>query len=166
MESLPETVVFLPETADGKQDVGKAAVSSMPGAFGKGTTRHMFEWIKAKGYEGEEPFQKYHARKANGETLADMCPPNNRELLLHHAEEDPISEFVIRNFESGDQQDFVPLADIEARWCCQQMPGRKPGAPRLVEYLHQHDFESARFCRKRNDGKQSKGILGIRLLPE
>jgi hypothetical protein len=35
----------------------------MPGAFGKWTTLNMFRWVHEKGYEGEEHFQKYHARK-------------------------------------------------------------------------------------------------------
>jgi hypothetical protein len=35
----------------------------MPGAFGKHTTLNMLTWVVEKGYEGDEPFQKYHARK-------------------------------------------------------------------------------------------------------
>lgn len=66
------TIVFLPESADGKRDVGAAAVSSIPGAFGKGTTKHMFEWVNAKGYNGEEPFQKYHARRLQEEPNPNM----------------------------------------------------------------------------------------------
>ena len=57
------TIMFLPEEAPGSGDAGATAVSVMPGAFGKGTTLHMFMWVKEKGYEGEEHFQKYHARK-------------------------------------------------------------------------------------------------------
>lgn len=57
------TILFLPETAPENQSVMQAAVSAMPGAFGKWTTLHMFEWVKEKGYAGEEHFQKYHARK-------------------------------------------------------------------------------------------------------
>lgn len=56
------TIVFLPEEAPKGQPVGEAAVATMPGAFGKWTFLHMFEWVAAKGYEGEEHFQKYHAR--------------------------------------------------------------------------------------------------------
>ena len=41
----------------------EAAVARMPGAFGKGTFTAMFEWVKAKGYEGDEHFQKYVIRK-------------------------------------------------------------------------------------------------------
>lgn len=66
------TIMFLPEKAEAGQDVGQAAVSTMPGAFGKGTTLHMFEWVTAKGYKGEEPFQKYHARRLVEEPNPNM----------------------------------------------------------------------------------------------
>ena len=56
------TIIFLPETAPGKGTVIEAAVQVMPGAFGKWTTLDMFTWVREKGYEGEEHFQKYHAR--------------------------------------------------------------------------------------------------------
>ena len=56
------TIVFLPEQAPEGKTVAEAAVATMPGAFGKWTFLHMFEWVAAKGYEGEEHFQKYHAR--------------------------------------------------------------------------------------------------------
>ena len=57
------TIVFLPEQAPEGKTVAEAAVATMPGAFGKWTFLHMFEWVAAKGYEGEEHFQKFHARK-------------------------------------------------------------------------------------------------------
>ncbi len=63
------TVVFLPETAAEATNVGKAAVSVMPGGFGKMTTLHMYEWVVAKGYEGDEHFQKYHARRLEEDGL-------------------------------------------------------------------------------------------------
>lgn len=40
----------------------QAAVSIVPGAFGKFTTLNMLRWVNEKGYETDEPFQKYHAR--------------------------------------------------------------------------------------------------------
>ena len=46
-----------------KTSADRAAVEIMPGAFGKWTTLNMFKWVVEKGYEGEEHFQKYHARK-------------------------------------------------------------------------------------------------------
>lgn len=57
------TILFMPETAPTDMHAGAAAVSVMPGAFGKGTTLHMFQWVVEKGYEGDEHFQKYHARR-------------------------------------------------------------------------------------------------------
>lgn len=61
------TIVFLPELA--KLEAGKSGkdlmVANMPGAFGGLTFQAMFEWVKAKGYEGEEHFQKYVIRKTN-----------------------------------------------------------------------------------------------------
>ena len=59
------TILFMPEEAPESGTAAQAAVSQMPGAFGKYTTLHMFQWVAEKGYEGEEHFQKYHARKFN-----------------------------------------------------------------------------------------------------
>ena len=56
------TILFMPDEAP-TGPAGEAAVARIPGAFGKGTTLHMFQWVYEKGYEGEEHFQKYHARK-------------------------------------------------------------------------------------------------------
>ncbi|MEM6489216.1 MAG: thioredoxin family protein [Pseudomonadota bacterium] len=56
------TVIFLPDVADGAATVAEAAVQTMPGAFGKWTTLDMFRWVHLKGYEGDEHFQKFHAR--------------------------------------------------------------------------------------------------------
>ena len=57
------TVMFFPEEVDEGQTAAQAAVAVMPGAFERGTTQHMLEWVLEKGYEGDEPFQKYHARR-------------------------------------------------------------------------------------------------------
>lgn len=57
------TIVFLPEEVPEGKTVAEAAVATMPGAFGKWTFLHMFQWVAEKGYEGDEHFQKYHARK-------------------------------------------------------------------------------------------------------
>lgn len=59
------TLVFLPEDAPEGMTVAEAAVATMPGAFGKWTFLNMFQWVAEKGYEGEEHFQKYHARYIN-----------------------------------------------------------------------------------------------------
>lgn len=61
------TIVFLPEP--GKLPKGKPGheikVASMPGAFGGLTFKAMFEWVRAKGYAGDEHFQKYVIKKMN-----------------------------------------------------------------------------------------------------
>ena len=56
------TIVFLPEEAPEGATVAQAAVATMPGAFGKWTFLNMFRWVREKGYETDEHFQKYHAR--------------------------------------------------------------------------------------------------------
>ncbi len=57
------TIVFLPhEVPSDSMSVSKAAVATMPGAFGKWTFLNMFKWVYERGYDGNEHFQKYHAR--------------------------------------------------------------------------------------------------------
>ena len=68
------TILFLPESVEDGQNAAQAAVAVMPGAFGAGTTLDMFTWVQEKRYEldGDEDFQRYHARRiqerANGGT--------------------------------------------------------------------------------------------------
>ena len=57
------TLVFLPEDVAEGQTAAQAAVATVPGAFGPGTTFNMLQWVVDKEYEGDEPFQKYLARK-------------------------------------------------------------------------------------------------------
>ncbi|PTX54488.1 thioredoxin-related protein [Litoreibacter ponti] len=57
------SIYFFPEEVDGEKTATQAAVANMPGAFGRWTTLNMLSWVVEKGYEGDEPFQKYHARK-------------------------------------------------------------------------------------------------------
>ena len=59
------TIVFLPEDAPEGKKTAQAAVAIMPGAFGKWTFLNMFKWVREKGYETDEHFQKYHARIIN-----------------------------------------------------------------------------------------------------
>lgn len=59
------TIMFMPEEAPEDGTAAEAAVAIMPGAFGKGTVRDMFSWVAEKGYEEDEHFQQYHARKHN-----------------------------------------------------------------------------------------------------
>mgnify|MGYP000252754027 FL=1 len=59
------TIMFLPqEVADGLT-APQAAVATMPGAFGRGTTLDLFTWVNEERYliEDGEDFQRYHARR-------------------------------------------------------------------------------------------------------
>jgi len=56
------SIMFMPETAS-DAPAPSQAVAVMPGAFGPGTTLDMFTWVNEKRYEGEEDFQRYHARR-------------------------------------------------------------------------------------------------------
>lgn len=57
------TMMFFDDTLPPEGTIAsRAAVMTMPGAFGKFTTLSMFQWILEKGYEGDEHFQKYVAR--------------------------------------------------------------------------------------------------------
>jgi thioredoxin-related protein len=57
------TILFMPDEVPKEGTAAQAAVSMIPGAFGKYTTLHMFQWVVEKGYDGDEHFQKYHTRK-------------------------------------------------------------------------------------------------------
>ena len=59
------TLIFFPEEVSEPGPGHRVAVAQMPGAFEKGTTLDLLTWVIAKGYEGDEPFQKYHARMHN-----------------------------------------------------------------------------------------------------
>ena len=59
------TIVFLPDEVPKGKTVAEAAVATMPGAFGKWTFLNMFRWVREKGYDGDEHFQKFHARIIN-----------------------------------------------------------------------------------------------------
>ncbi len=56
------TLMFLPQDVP-SVPANQAAVATMPGAFSASTTLNLLTWILEKGYQGDEPFQKYHARK-------------------------------------------------------------------------------------------------------
>ncbi len=55
-------MMYFPEEVPEGVAAPQAAVAQVPGAFGKWTTLNMLTWVNEKGYEKEEPFQKYHAR--------------------------------------------------------------------------------------------------------
>lgn len=71
------TWIFLPEQHDAELSVTDAAVGSMPGAFGKGTFLDLFTWVYDKGYEGDESFQRYHARRIEERTAAGTGGSND-----------------------------------------------------------------------------------------
>ena len=56
------SILFFPEEVAEDMTASRAAVAVMPGAFGRHTTFNMFNWVVEKGYDGDESFQKYHAR--------------------------------------------------------------------------------------------------------
>ena len=68
------TLMFLPQEVAEGAAAPQAAVAVMPGAFGKGTTLDMLTWVNEERYalEGDEDFQRYHARmiqeRSNGST--------------------------------------------------------------------------------------------------
>lgn len=57
------TIMFMPEKVPAGKTAAQAAVATMPGAFGKGTTMDLFRWVLDKRYLKGEPFQRYHGRK-------------------------------------------------------------------------------------------------------
>lgn len=57
------SLYFFPEEVADDVMATQVAVAHMPGAFGRWTTLNMLNWVVEKGYDGDEPFQKYHARK-------------------------------------------------------------------------------------------------------
>jgi len=61
-------ILFFPENVPDDQTASQAAVATMPGAFGRHTTFNMLNWVVEKGYEGDESFQRYHARKFAGQS--------------------------------------------------------------------------------------------------
>ncbi len=70
------TIFFLSESAPAEGDLKSATVATMPGAFHKGTFLDMFAWVREKGYESDEGFQRFHARKiserqAAGQKIGD-----------------------------------------------------------------------------------------------
>ena len=56
------TIMYFPEEIPPGQSAIVAAVSVIPGAFEKHTTLNLMRFVIQKGYDGDEPFQKFHAR--------------------------------------------------------------------------------------------------------
>lgn len=67
------TMLFLPQAAPegAGATAAEAAVATIPGAFGEWTTRNMLSWVLERGYEGEESFQRYHARRLQEEGVIE-----------------------------------------------------------------------------------------------
>ena len=59
------TIMFLPEKVNENTTAAKASVVTMPGAFAKGTTNLLLDWVLLKGYDTEEHLQKFIARSLN-----------------------------------------------------------------------------------------------------
>ena len=57
----PTMHFFRDEVPDGMTGA-EAAVVAMPGAFEAGTMFNLLSWVLEEGYDGEEDFQRYHAR--------------------------------------------------------------------------------------------------------
>lgn len=68
------TMMFIDKEVTEGKTAPQAAVASMPGAFGVGTTLDMLTWVVEERYalDGDEDFQRYHARRIqerdNGKT--------------------------------------------------------------------------------------------------
>lgn len=65
------TMMFIRDTTPEQVMASQFSAATMPGAFEKYTTRHMMEWVVLKGYDTDEPFQKYHARRMHEEGVID-----------------------------------------------------------------------------------------------
>ena len=59
------TLMFFPEQVPEGMTAQQAAVASMPGAFGKGTTAALLTWVRDHGYQSGENFQKFVAQRMN-----------------------------------------------------------------------------------------------------
>ncbi|WP_317057513.1 thioredoxin family protein [Roseovarius rhodophyticola] len=62
------SIYFFPKEVSEDAVASQVAVANMPGAFQRGTTLSMLKWVAEKRYEGDEPFQKYHARRLQEES--------------------------------------------------------------------------------------------------
>jgi len=59
------TLMYIAEEVETDVTAPQVSVAMMPGAFAKGTTLDLMTWVKEKRYllDGEEDFQRYHARR-------------------------------------------------------------------------------------------------------
>jgi thioredoxin-related protein len=66
------TILFMPDKSAEDLSASRAAVAVMPGAFKKGTFMDLFTWVREKGYETDEDFQRFHARRIRERTAAGI----------------------------------------------------------------------------------------------
>ena len=66
------TFMFFPPEVEPDQTAAQATVITMPGAFGYHTTKNLMRWVLDGGYNGDENFQKYHARVFAAEQAAQQ----------------------------------------------------------------------------------------------
>ena len=57
------TLMFMPEEVAEDLTAVQASVATMPGAFGGWTTFNLLTWVQEHGYDEDEGFQRYHARR-------------------------------------------------------------------------------------------------------
>ena len=57
------TLMFMPEDVAEDLTAVQASVATMPGAFGGWTTFNLLTWVQEHGYDEDEGFQHYHARR-------------------------------------------------------------------------------------------------------
>lgn len=57
------TMMFLDDIAPMGKSAAQSTVMVMPGAFDKYTTKNILNFVWQKAYEGDEHFQKFHARE-------------------------------------------------------------------------------------------------------
>lgn len=69
------TLMFLPEEVPEGSTAAQAAVATMPGAFGKGTTSALLSWVRDHGYESGEHFQKFVAERMKNDPT-EQSPGN------------------------------------------------------------------------------------------
>lgn len=65
------TIHFFRQDVPEGQSGAEAAVATMPGAFEVGTMYDLLNWVLEEGYDGEEDFQRYHARMINARREAE-----------------------------------------------------------------------------------------------
>lgn len=61
------TLMFMPEEVPAAATAAQAAVVAMPGAFGKATTEALLVWVRDHGYDRDEHFQAFLARRLRGD---------------------------------------------------------------------------------------------------